>query len=252
MSKPYEGMPIPQCWIDAKDVLEAGTDRVIFYGPPGTGKTFGGLTLGVTGGESERLICTEDMTTADVAGAFMPNVNGGFEFLAGSALRAWQGNGITGSRLVIDEIDKAGGDVFAQMLAFTDTVDSASFTRPDNGQVVRPMPGFSVVMTSNIEDPNELPVALKDRFPVAIEINAPHPAALMSLPESLRQLAATIVAGKPGQRASLRSFYEFNKLSQSPEFTLERAARMVFRQMADSIIDALKIGTLTPDFSLTV
>lgn len=242
----YEGMPIPQCWIDAQDVLEAGTDRVIFYGPPGTGKTFGGLTLGVTGGDSERLICTEDMTTADVAGAFMPNVNGGFEFLPGAALRAWQ----KGSRLVIDEIDKAGGDVFAQMLAFTDTVDSASFTRPDNGEIVRPEPGYSVVMTSNIEDPNELPMALKDRFPVAIEINAPHPAALMALPVNLRQLAAAVVAGPHGSRASLRSFYEFTRLSQSGKFTTERAARMVFRHMAEPIIQAVGIGTLTPEYSL--
>ena len=251
MEKPtFQGMPIPQCWIDAKDVLEAGTDRVIFYGPPGTGKTFGGLNLGVTDGRSERLICTEDMTTADVAGAFMPNVSGGFEFLPGAALRAWMGDGVAGSRLVIDEIDKAGGDVFAQMLAFTDTVDSASFTRPDNGQIVRPLPGYSVVMTSNIEDPNDLPVALKDRFPVAIEINAPHPAALLGLPENLRQLAATIVAGKPGQRASLRSFYEFNRLCQNPQFSTDRAARMVFRHLADPIIQALSIGTLTPEFSL--
>lgn len=244
----YEGMPIPQCFRDLEDVLAAGTDRVILYGPPGTGKTYSGLTAGVTSGQSERLICTEDMTSADVSGAFMPNVHGGFEFLAGAALRAW----VAGSRLVIDEIDKAGGDVFAQLLAFTDTVDSASFTRPDNGEIIRPSAGFSVIMTSNIEDPNELPMALKDRFPVAIEINAPHPAALMTLPVELRQLAATIVAGKPGQRASLRSFYEFNKLRQNPSFTSERAARMVFRHMADSIIDALKIGTLTPDLSFSV
>ena len=248
----YEGMPIPQCFQDLEDVLAAGTDRVILYGPPGTGKTYSGLTLGINEAGSERLICTEDMTSADVSGAFMPNISGGFEFLAGAALRAWQGNGTIGSRLVIDEIDKAGGDVFAQLLAFTDTADSASFTRPDNGIITRPLPGYSVIMTSNIVDPNELPMALKDRFPVAIEINAPHPAALMSLPVELRQLAATIVSGKPGQRASLRSFYEFNKLRQNPAFTPERAARMVFRHMADPIIDALKIGTLTPDFSFTV
>jgi len=244
----YAGMPIPQCYQDLADVIAAGTDRVILYGRPGTGKTYSGLTVGVGAAGSERLICTEDMTSADVSGAFMPNVSGGFEFLPGSALRAWN----TGGRLVIDEIDKAGGDVFAQLLAFTDTVDSASFTRPDTGEVIRPAAGFSVVMTSNIEDPNELPTALKDRFPVAIEINAAHPAALMALPESLRMIAAALVAGPMGQRASLRSFYEFNRLLQSGHFTVERAARMVFRHLADPIIDALRIGTLTPEFEISL
>ena len=244
----YEGMPIPQCYIDLEDAIKAGTDRIILFGRPGTGKTYSGLTVGVGPNGSERLICTEDMTSADVSGAFMPNVSGGFEFLPGAALRAWN----KGSRLVIDEIDKAGGDVFAQLLAFTDTVDSASFTRPDNGEIIRPQSGYSVVMTSNIEDPNELPMALKDRFPVAIEVNAAHPAALMALPPQLRMIAAAIVAGPIGARASLRSFYEFVRLAKSGHFTVERAARMVFSgDFADRIIDAVGIGTLTPDFELT-
>jgi len=240
----YGGIPTPQCFQDLADVLAAGIDRVILYGPPGTGKTFSGLTAGNVANGAERLICTEDMTNADVSGAFMPNEQGGFQFLPGAALRAW----MNGSRLVIDEIDKAGGDVFATLLAFTDTNESASFTRPDNGEVVRPQPGFSVVMTSNIEHPDELPIALRDRFPVAIKIDAPHPAALMSLPEELRMLAATIVASKPGERASLRAFYAFNQLRTTVGG--ERAATMVFGHLAPAIIQAVALGTLTPEFSL--
>jgi len=245
----YEGMPIPQCYIDLEKAMLSGTDRVILYGRPGTGKTYSGLTVGVGPNGSERLICTEDMTSADVSGAFMPNSSGGFEFLPGAALRAW----MRGSRLVIDEIDKAGGDVFAQLLAFTDTVDSASFTRPDTGEVVRPQPGFSVVMTSNIEDPRDLPVALKDRFPLTIEVNAAHPAALMALPESLRMIAATMVAGDIGQRASLRAFYEFNRLASGGHFTVPEAADLIFgKEQAVNIVRALSVGTLTPNFEFTV
>lgn len=245
----YNGMPIPQCYIDIEDAIASGADRIILFGRPGTGKTFSGLTVGVSDvSMSERLICTEDMTSADVSGAFMPNSNGGFEFLAGAALRAWQ----KGSRLVIDEIDKAGGDVFAQLLAFTDTVDSASFTRPDNGEVVRPQSGYSVFMTSNIENPAELPTALKDRFPIAIEVNAAHPAALDKLPEQLRLLAATMVAGEPGQRASLRSFYEFNRLVSGGRFTVERAANLIFgTELAKQVIKAMAIGSLNPNYSLS-
>jgi len=243
----YEGIPVPQCYQDLEDVLAAGIDRVILYGPPGTGKTFSGLTLGLNEAGAERLICSEDMTNADVSGAVMPNETGGFDFKPGAALRAWHGNGQSGSRLVVDEIDKAGGDVAATLLAFLDSVASASFSHPFSGEVYKPNPGFSAVMTSNIEDPNELPQALKDRFPVAIKIDAPHPAALMPLPPVLRELAATIVASEPGQRASLRSFYAFEQLLRHPNFTAVRAANMVFgEKMAKEIIRVLAIGTMSP------
>lgn len=248
----FEGIPVPQCFRDLEDVLAAGIDRVILYGPPGTGKTFSGLTLGINEAGAERLICSEDMTNADVSGAVMPNEHGGFVFVPGSALRAWKGNGTIGSRLVVDEIDKAGGDVQSTLLAFLDSVASASFKNPFTDEIYKPLEGFSAIMTTNIEDMDELPVALKDRFPVAIKIDAPHPAALISaLPVELHQLAATIVAGRPGQRASLRAFYAFEKLRKSPSIGVDRAAQMVFGKMAEPIISALKVGTLSPEYSLS-
>ena len=109
-----ESVVLPKCWQDFKDVVSAGVDRVILFGAPGTGKTYGGLTLGVGDGGSFRLICTEDMTTAQVSGAFMPDASG-FKFMEGSALRAWKGNGQVGGRLVVDEVDKAS----TLCLAFT-------------------------------------------------------------------------------------------------------------------------------------
>jgi MoxR-like ATPase len=182
----------------------------------------------------------------------MPNQHGGFDFVPGAALRAWIGNGTIGARLVVDEIDKAGGDVQSTLLAFLDSVESSSFEHPYTGEIYKPLPGFSAIMTTNLEDMDELPNALKDRCPIAIKIDAPHPAALIaSLPVELRQLAATIVAGKPGQRASLRAFHAFEKLRKSPDVGAERAAKMVFGRMAEPIIDAIRIGTLTPEFSLS-
>jgi hypothetical protein len=253
----YNNIPVPQCWQDFEDVLDAGIKRVLLIGAPGIGKTYSAMHHGDIAGGSFRLICTEDMTTFNVGGGHMPNERGGFEFKPGAALRAWLGNGVVGGRLVVDEIDKAGSDVFAELLAFLDSPESASYMHPDTGEVYRPREGFSAIMTSNIEDPNELPQALKDRFPVCISINAAHPAALLKLPENLQQLAAAIVAGQnlgDGQgtvRASLRAFDAFETLRKSPNFTPMRAANMVFgKALASAIVGSLQVGTLTPEITL--
>jgi len=47
--------PMPQCWQDLYDVLDAGVERVILYGPPGTGKTFAGLNIGNVAAGSFRM-----------------------------------------------------------------------------------------------------------------------------------------------------------------------------------------------------
>jgi MoxR-like ATPase len=127
-------------------------------------------------------------------------------------------------------------------LAFTDSVASASH-RLNNGEVIKPAHGFSVVMTTNLEDPNDLHEALRDRFPVAICMDAPHPAALMSLPEDLRAIAAKVVAAPKGRRASLRAFYEFQKLRRV--FNLLQSAEIAFgKNLAESIVDALEVSAL--------
>ncbi|MFN9960040.1 MAG: AAA family ATPase, partial [bacterium] len=111
----------------------------------------------------------------------IPNEQGTFSWINGKGLKAWDGDGKLGGRLVIDEIDKAGSDVYATLLTITDSTESASWTNELTGVRYEPRPGFSVVMTTNIEQMEDLPEALKDRFPVAIRINQPHPDALARL-----------------------------------------------------------------------
>ena len=102
---------LPQCWQDLQDTLENGVDRVILFGPSGIGKTYAGMHIGNVEAGAFRLVCTEDMTNMEVTGSFMPDGKGGFNWLNGSALKAWEGNGVNGGRLIVDEIDKASGDV---------------------------------------------------------------------------------------------------------------------------------------------
>lgn len=232
--------PLPQCWQDVEDALNAGIDRLILFGPPGTGKTYAGLNFGDTQGGAWRLVCTDDMTNADVTGHYIPSGND-WAWKDGMAVKAWQGDGLRGGRLVVDEIDKAGGDVFATLLAMTDTLDSAKWERPSDGRSIRPMEGYSVVMTTNIEDMRELPEALKDRFPVAIRINQPHPSALEKLSSDLRPYALRM-ADAGARRISLRTFFAYDQLRKS--MGDEKAAKLVFHDQAQSFLDAIKIDKI--------
>jgi len=231
---------LPTCWQDFADALEAGIDRIVLYGPPGTGKTYAALREGVAAAGSHRLVCTEDMTSADVTGCWMPTGSGRFTWLNGAAVRAWLGDGISGGRLVVDEVERAAGDVLALLLAVCDTDGSARFDHPATGAPITPLEGFSVVMTTNLERPDELPAALRDRFPVAIEIDRPHPDAVELLPEDLRDAACAIASAPPPRRASIRAFYAFARLRESVE--PERAARLAFGSArGPEIADALAI-----------
>lgn len=234
--------PLPQCWQDLTDVLSAGVDRVILYGPPGTGKTYAGLNLGNVTAGAYRLACTEDMTEADIRGCWMPNASGTWDWHLGAAMKAWMGDGLAGGRLVVDEVDRASGDAESIMLAVTDTVDSMVWEHPETGRKLRPLDGYSVIMTTNIEQMDELPTALKDRFPVAIRINEPHPNALLGLPEDLRAAAAASADADRGRRFSIRAFQSFAGLRDT--MGNERAARMIFGPVADDILDALLINTV--------
>ena len=239
MTKTKTQSNLPNCWKMLEDALLAGIDRVVLYGAPGIGKTYAGLTLGNIEGGAHRLACTDDMTTAEVTGMWTQVKDGTLAWNEGAGILAWRGNGKVGGRLVIDEIDKAGGDVFATLLAITDSPESAKWTNPDTKETVTPLDGFSVVMTTNIEEMEELPMALKDRFPVCIRINEPHPNALERLSVDLREPARRM-ADAGDRRISLRSWYAFDKLRS--HLGAKRAAEMVFHSRAKSILDALKVN----------
>jgi len=228
---------LPQCWKHVQQCLDNGIDRILLYGPPGTGKTYFGLHYGNIDGGSHRLICTEDMTTADLTGMFKPD-GGSFCWHYGAGIKAWEGNGIVGGRLVVDEIDKASGDVLGELLALLDSPESASWENPETGRIHRPKAGFSAVMTTNVEDMNDLPIALLDRFPVRIRINTPHPDALAQLSKDLQSHAKNSAdAGK--RRISLRSWMAFDSLRKG--IGAEDAASIIFGERAQSILDALTI-----------
>ena len=226
---------IPQEWQDLADILAAGVDRALLYGPPGTGKTYAGLTMKPTHQQAFRLICTDEMSTADITGLWQPNGDR-FTYNEGLAVKAWR----HGARLVIDEINRANGDVLSLLLAFTDTVASSSWQNPETGETVTPATGYSVVLTMNGE-PDDLEPALLDRFAIRLKISQPHPDALATLPEYLRQPAARL-AQLDEHRASLRAFQVIAQLEHT--YGLRRAIELVLPHHADAFADALAVAEL--------
>jgi hypothetical protein len=228
---------VPQCWQDLELVEKAGIDRVILYGPPGTGKTHAALHRGSSW--VERLICTEDLTAGEVTGAWIPVGDGKWSWQDGPALRAWR----RGGRLVVDEVDRASGDVLSLLLAMTDTDGSAEWHHPTTGEVVRPARGFNVVMTTNLEFLAELPDALIDRFPVAIRIDQPHPSGVLHLSPDLRAAAMSGSLPEAPRRVSLRMFTAFDRLRSTMD--ARQAAQILMGETnAESFLDSLKISTV--------
>ena len=229
------------CWTDLADVLDAGIDRLILYGPPGTGKTYAALHTGVGPEPAERLVCTEDLTSAEVTGTWMPTGEATWTWLDGPALRAWGAGGV-GGRLVIDEVDRASGDALSALLAVTDSRDSATWRDPRTGEWRRPGPRYSVVMTTNVEDLSLLPPSLRDRFPVALRIDRPPTSAVEELSEDLRGPALAGSLGERGRRLSLRTFGAFDALRT--RLGPARAAALLFGSEAQDVLDALRVAAL--------
>jgi len=235
---------VGSCWRDLDDVVVTGISRVLLYGPSGTGKTYAALHHGVGSGPAERLVCTEDLTSGEITGTWMPVGENRWEWREGPGIRAWRGMSGLGGRLVVDEVDRASGDALSTLLAMTDSPESARWRNPETSEWVRPGPHFSVVMTSNVDDLDDIPASLLDRFPVRIRIDRPHPAAVARLSSDLQAPALAGSLGPATRRISLRSFYAFDELRRQCGAT--RAAHLVFGDdVATSVLDALAISSLS-------
>ena len=207
---------------------------LLLYGPPGTGKTFAAHSnLGDRGLYTVTL--TPDSPAAELRGHYVPQ---GTQFVwqDGPAIKAWR----LGGRLVLNEIDHAGGDALSFLLNALDSSETACLTLP-TGEMVRPHPRFQCVATMNGNPEQDLPTALRDRFPVCIEINDAHPEGLACLPQDLQPAAkGTVLAKDPERRVTLRSWLAFASLRE--RVGPDAAAAAVFQARGKDIIDALQIA----------
>ena len=230
------------CWKQIQAVL-GKTRRVLLYGPPGTGKTYSAVKqtapLNADGTPNVyQITMTEDTASANLEGFYKPSSTGQFEWHDGIAIQAWR----NGGRLVINEIDHASPDAMTFLHAILDDQDIAMLTlNNDSKETVRPAEGFEVVATTN-SPPESLPLALKDRFPVKIYVDSIHPLAMEQFPDEWHGVIHdTTMVDDPEERISVRAWSEFFGL-QEQGFTAETAAKLVFGDKAEELVDAITLS----------
>jgi MoxR-like ATPase len=206
---------------------------VLLYGPPGTGKSFAAHNADLAGRQLFSVTMTPETPSAELRGHYIP-MGSQFVWQDGPAIKAWR----FGGRLVINEIDHAGGDSHSFLLACLDSPETACLTLP-TGELVRPHASFSCVATMN-GSPDDLPSALRDRFPVCIAVDAVHPSAVKSLPHDLRNAALGSALAENDRRVSIRAWQCFASLRAS--IGDAAAAQAIFASRAKDVLDSLKLA----------
>jgi MoxR-like ATPase len=205
----------------------------LLYGKPGTGKSFAAHNADLSGRQLFSVTMTPETPAAELRGHYVPQ-GSQFVWQDGAAIKAWR----FGGRWVINEIDHAGGDALSFLLNCLDSAETACLTLP-TGELVKPHPQFQAVATMN-GSPDDLPSALRDRFPVCIEVDAVHPSAVESLPSDLRNAALGSALADSDRRVSIRAWQCFASLRAS--IGDAAAAQAIFAQRAKDVLDSLKLA----------
>lgn len=243
-------------WDDVDRTLQYAESPILIEGPPGTGKSWAAKKLGLTHPKSRKkrkvfvLQCTEE-TPAIIALGYERVVGGDMIYGPGPIPRAWGwddaacASGIRKStigRLVVEEIDKASGDLLQILLSAADDVRIAQMLLP-TGIIITPPKdgGFQIVATSNAPV-SSLPDALRDRFEgIVLHINVPAPGAIDDLDADVRKAAKSSCIAVGDKRIGIRQWRAFCELRKSTD-DADFASRIVFNTRHKEILADLSIG----------
>lgn len=220
------------CWNVAAQTVGASRGNTLLYGPPGTGKSY--LAQTGAGDDFYNITLTPETPAAELRGHYHPR-GGEFVWQDGPIVAAMR----RGCRVVLNEVDHAGGDTLSFLLAALDNRESCRITLP-SGETIRPAAGFHAVATMNGK-PADLHSALRDRFSAAVEIDAVNPSAVDALPEDLRNAARGTVSNfDDGERITLRAWLAFADLRGA--IGEKVAAQAVFGRDWQAVLDSLKVA----------
>ncbi len=201
------------------------SERFLGFGKPGSGKSTSSCRVGLGNRPLIRTCITAETAAAELRGFYGPGA-AGLQWYDGPCIRAWR----LGARLVIDEINEAGGDTIPFLHAILDDYGIAKYTLP-NGETITPKEGFQCFATMNAT-PMDLPEALRDRFVVQRQIDKPNPIFLLKLPAGVRAAAANaIYSPKPpaefAKLKSTRTWVEIGRLVDRAGLSVRDALRVV-------------------------
>lgn len=196
--------------------------RLLAYGPPGTGKSRACSTHNIGHRPLERLSITPETCWPEVRGHYGLGEKG-MVWMDGPGIRAWR----IGARLVIDEIDQAGGDCIPGLHMLCDDNAVARLTLP-NGETLRPSDDFQCFATTN-SLPSALPEALCDRFVIKRQIDRPDPRMLFSLPRCIRPAAAySMYSSDPkAVKMTSRSWVEMGRVMDKDGLNVRDALSLI-------------------------
>lgn len=211
-------------WQLTELLLKARTSRMCLWGPPGIGKSY---TPFVVAQEEKwdffSVTLTDQTPMSELRGHFILQGNS-FVWHDGIIARAWRQSHKGPVILMINEIVEASSDAEVFLHNALDDPEMARMDLP-NGETIRPhMKNLMVIATMNAK-PDHLREALRDRFPVMIEVLEPHPAAIANLPQNLQKFAIAATSPKAGpDRMSIRPIAAFAVLRdtlKSPELAAQ-------------------------------
>lgn len=168
--KPYVGLAPANNNMDWFEViphlLAAGIWRILAIGPKSSGKTH---TMMQWSGAKYIITMHQQISVEEILGSNTICKDGSIEFVYAAVARAM----IEGEAIVINEIDLTGPNALGMMYGI---LDNDSHLIMPSGQIIRPKPGFAVLMNSN-EGLSALPGPIADRIECVLHANTVNPEA---------------------------------------------------------------------------
>ena len=205
--------------------------NVLLAGRPGIGKSRL-AHLVAAGGFNEKvfaIVLPEDTPVAELRGHFLP---------AGDTWK-WHDGPVTraireGSACILDELSHLSPEAQTFMHA---AMDDSPITLPTGETITKAKkPWF--IATQN-DEADALRPALKDRFPVVLNVRQPLPEAYLGLPDELQTPAKRQVEGT--NESSLRPWYAFAQLREN--LGDEQAADLIWgKGKGKELVQALKLA----------
>lgn len=218
-------------WGTLEDLFGKTEDPILVFGPPGTGKSaFPVLHGRATGKAVDVFNVNKFSSKPDLLGHFI-NTKDGSVFCFNAGARAMS----NGNCLVLNEIDHGGPEIMSTFHFICDHQTIAQETLPDGkGTVLRAKKGYRVYATMNGE-PVNLPLAIRDRFQLKVNITMPNPAAVQTLPEDLRSIAYA-------DGVTLRNLVAVDNLRKANIGNLKRCLEIVLGNKSSELSEAIALA----------